>query len=1116
MSPRHAPLTIALIVATLLLAATATAESIPFTNKALNNTSVLEMLNTSNALYLLVATDSNAKLLSAELNNTLPLPNLTTTTLSVYSQKPSLATVSSLREPRYAAIALPSGEISIIDLRTNAQRIFAVPGAPLAMTYVGDTLLLLAENRGARILYAFAPTRLGWYEARLRVGNLLPNRQENIMPLNLAPVYTLKNGYIDAGDAALLVAERRVVNASTSAVLAGVVFKEGINNTLQPVSNASIYIVDPVLGAFIGTAVTSPTGSFNAPLPQNFEQVILYVSTDGSCYSFVVTKSDVVKARDDLFILNRPLIITMGMPSTLCPSQQRSYILYLVERGGEPLRPRFRVVNYNVTTTELNILLSYIKDDMLYLFTAQPTNSQDIILTVATFNTRTLELVENATRTYYLPSMPTTAAVSPDGTIAAVACSDGLLLVLANTLGTYELVWSINIGGMASGIVVKPLPRGGTYVVAAVTENGNLAVSYIDPEAQTAWPFTYSGGQPFIHVGYSFTGVTVRGDTLIVGTQRHGALLVAGITSMVSSQSIESLSPYMVTRLPLQVVDELNRPLKSFEVYYTGYVDMGGESLVVLRGRSRGTNGVAHIQVIPMLLMRIDVIPLDAYHMNVTMKLNATRLMKDSVITVPLRLLNVTISFKDEFTGGSIAAPLSVRLQSEELGFNETFIVAPNNATLLLQLKPGIYTAEVTDLSGLYYKQLTANLNITPDKREIYVNLTRIDAVVRVILKSSHSPQPNDNLLVRLVSSDGQVLSEAQVEAPTASSPRRLAFTTKYRGDASIVVEPLPVGAGKPFYRRLSMPVTIDALRVDVEAVLEPLPYILTLRLVDEQGALVEAVYKVYMYNASRLVAEAAGREVSFTLVRGNYTVEAEPLSGNLPFPLHASVRRDVALTDNATVTLSTWTVRRLVNVSFYDPYTPDKTIIDDVSLYLDGKLVATLARGTAPSLQLPLLINGSNLTAVSSQDIYQRFSRKLVPEKDVINVPLPRRLVKAVIYVVNDVGQPVGGATVTFTGVNLRYTASTISTPDGVAEATVPYGEYRICVEAAGYNPHCITAQLTTTFKTTIVATPTLLTIIMRYSNIIAITIFAVVMIAVIRLYFRKVLEKFTTEEEF
>jgi len=1091
--------------------------ALPLTAKIMEGSSILQLWNTSKALYILSADEGGAKLLEATFAAAAPLPNLTVRSLALYAAQPQLMTVNSLKNPAYAAVILPGGEVSIINLTSSLTREFAIPGKALAATFINTTLFVLADTGGTRTLYAFAPSRLGWYEARLRVGNLLPTRQENIDPLDLVTVYTLDQEGLDIGRKALLVAESRVVNATAAATLAGVIFVEDVNGTLKPLANATVYVVDPILGAFVGSTVTTDTGSFNVPLPSSFEQVVIYVDINGTCYSFTVAKSNTIKTREDLYILRKPLVLTRGAAPTICPSRQRAYRLYLVEAGVAPLSPSFRLINYNVSTTDLRILLAFNKGDKLYLVIAQPLQSSaDTMLAITVFDSKTLQQLANLTRYYYFTGSVTSATVSPDGRLLAVASSQGIILVLANMSGSYELVWSLNAGGPATALGIIPINRTDTYVIAAATSTGNLAIAYLDPARQIASPYTYSGGLPYIEVGYSFTTLAFRDGALVLGTSGEGLLAVASIANTVPNGTLSSLRPYMLTTASLRVVDELGRPIKSFLVNYTGYVEVGNKRINVISGTTVGRDGKALIKTIPILTVTLAVNPLDHIHATTTVVVNASTLLEGFTVETPLKPLNVKLVFNDTYTGGPPPVPIKVDIASEELHYNNTLIVTAANSTVTLSLKPGRYEIHVTDLSGIYYAPYAASFNVTLEKPEMVIDLERLDALVRVVFESRYRPKPNDKLIVTLETPDGRVLGRAEADAPTASTPRRIAFSTEYRGPAVIAVKPVPTYGEKPFYREMRVDVEVNSLLVETRLQLEPLPYILSVMLVDEAGKPVQTLFQVYPANTTRPIAEREGTKVNFTLTRGNYTIKAIPVSKKLPFPLYKTVEERIELVANTSIKLNTTTIRRLTNITIYDPFSPDRKLIDDISVILDGRLVATLAKGTEPTITLPLLLEGSNITFVSKHNIYQKLSKIVKPSNKTMKLAIPRVLIKAIVYVVNDVSQPVGGATVTFTGLDLRYSATTISTPDGAAEATVPYGSYRICVEASGYNPTCITASLTSAFKTTIVLAPKPLTVMMRYSNLIAITVFAIVMVVVVRTYFKKVLERFTTEEEF
>jgi len=1109
-------LALAVLLASALAAATARAEQPPFTAEYLTNSSVAFLWNTSKAVYAVTVDGGRARLLALNLTSPAPLPRISARLLAEYAAKPQTAAIDSYISPHYIGVVLPTSQVELLKLADGSVHEYAISGTPVASAFVNTTFLVLSREAKGNALYAFSPSKLGWYEARLRVGDLLPTRRENINPLSLVPVRTLTPSGVDVGRKAVMIAESKAVNVTAGATLAGMVFTSGANATLIPLQNATVYVVDLTLGALVGAATTTTTGSFTAPAPTGFKQLVLYVQAKRGCYSFTITPNDVIKVRADYFILRNPLVIRNNTLPTLCPSEQRPYRLFLVEPSRNPLTPTFTPINLNITTTSLNILLAFEQNNTLYIIVSVPTK-QGLTLQIIPVNEATLNPIPENIRTYYIGAEPVLAEVSADGKLVLVTLSNGEVLVANRSDGAYQLLWSTSIDSKPTAASIGRTSSPNYYSIAVGSANGNLAVVYINPVVGNVHVYTYREGLPYIETRYHASSSVFRKGDLILATSNRGIAAIAAIASSVHQGYLHSLTPYRLTEAKIRVVDEIGRPLRRFNISYKAFMDVNGSRILVLNETRTGSNGIAEIGVIPVLTYNITITPLDGIHVPVERSnITGSTLLTNTAFKVNLRILDVELRLVDTYTGGAPQAPLKIHIYNNTLNINLSITLRKGAGVAVVKLKPGTYRVQVRDLSSLYYHPLEERVTVTPENRTLTISLARLAAIVRVILLSKYNPTPNDKLHVELLKPDGEKLAGIEVQAPTRQTPRRVAFATAYRGVALLRIRPLPQNGTAPFYREVTVQVNISSLHINKRIELQPMLYVVKISLVNEKNKPVNATYYVYVFNTTKVVAKASGINAEFKLTRGKYDVRAVPDSGKLPFPLYKSVKKTVDVAGNLSIVLKTVKVRILTNITVFDPYSPTRVLIDDLRVYLDGKPVGTLKKGTKPLLRLPLSIKSSNITFKSVHGIYKDYHRSVKPSNKTVKIAVPRKLIKTVVYVVNDVGEPVGGATVSFTGVDTRYATSSISAPDGTAEATLPYGKYRVCVAASGYNQACTTALIAKPFKTTIVVTPKPMTIVMRYSSLIAITVFAIVMVVIVRTYFRKVLERFTTEEEF
>ena len=1100
-----------------VLAITATAQEAtpPYTITLLENQTIIKLYNTSKGILVIGSANDTTYIDLVHVNSSSPIPAASFKILARHRGTPLFTAVNSLSDPRYYAGVLRDGTVIIIDLATGGSQEFATPGTPLSATFIGDTLLVLEASPKGNVLYAFTPRELGWYEARLRIGNLLPNRRENTVPLSLTPIFSLNGGRIDYSGKAILLAETKPLNATKGATLAGVLLYRSGNNTPTPIAGAEVYVIDTLTGAIVGKTTTSKTGSFNAPLPAKFNQVTLYVKINTTCYSFIVSEKDATKLSGNIYILKNPLILSPDYPPTVCPSIRKNYGIAIIEPGPSPLLPRIVFTNVNITTRGLNILLAYQKDNILYLVARNETNSGEI-LEILAVNTSTMTPITSLTRYYYTASTPVSASISPDGKVVAVTMSNSLMYIIAKKLGAYELVWSLRPGEGRIYVAAKRVPNTPYYALVSSTDKGAVTIAYIDLVTLKGYISTLHEGIPYISTGFEATGVTLSGAAAVIATRNTGIAIINNICNRLMNTSLTTLDPYTVRRIKLRVIDELGRPVKKFQLHVIETSTVNGRRITLLDTEVEGFNGTAVAPIIPSALVQLVVKPLDTIHSEAKIQAKGYDVIAKPLVKVLLKPLRVVIILRDEYTGSPPVVPLTISLKYSLTNMTKV-VKLPPGSNLTLTLKPGVYQLQVEDTTGHYYYPLKARIRVLPNQTTYNFTLRRIPALLKILIKAESVQKPLDRLHVTLTSPEGKVLAEVDTPPPTNPNVvREVDIATKYRGTAILTIKPVPQGMPVPYFHETRRTVTINKTMLKLVISLKPALYMLKVQLIaNDTGVALPALFTVT--TKGNIVAKAKGTTAEFRLERGNYTVTAEPLKPpKLPFPLYGHAAANVTLAGNVSIRLTATPVRKLTNITIRDPYSPNGRLIDTVTVILDGVKAATIGKGKPARVTLPLLVKGSNVTLASAHKIYPTKSKVLKPSSKPISILYPRRAYKATVYVVNDIGKPVGGATVTFSGIDVRYSSSTITLPDGSAEATLPYGKYRVCVNAAGYNSACTTASVTTTFKTTIVLTPKPLTIITRYMNLIAITVFAAVMIVIIRMYFKKVLEKFTTEEEF
>ncbi len=1106
-------LLIASMVALLLTAsATASAQARPPIATILySNISIREIIANSHTLIVAGENSSSATIIGLRFyNNTLlPTPH---ELFQLFTDKDlSLFTVDSITEPKLIGLAYADGTIDIYKVGSGVVTSFAVPEPPTRMAFLNRTLVVFTTFQGGT-LYAIMPGKLGWYEARLRIGDLLPSRKEHLTPLSLYPVYNA-DGVLDYSGKAIVVA--KVANTAIRTVeLRGVI--EVLNkNTTQPLSGTKLYVYLPAQGMVLSETVTGSNGNFSVKVPAGLNPTTqLYVSAYGRCYYFTLKHSMVTKTTTG-YILSKPLLLNNATLAPSCPVSITQYRLLLAEPYNSTYTIRLKSFPVNVTSPKFDILTAFMHNNILYVVVSSPSIAIGPLaldapsIVVLAFNATTLAPLYNLWRYYYTGGPALEATVSDDAGTLTVAVDNGVYYVLRLVNNTYELVWTSTVAGKPVGLAV--LRSGNSYLLAAVSSSGNLALDRLAYAAQLFVPLARSDGKPYIVTGYKATGVALVNGTLAVGL----SVGVLAVTGLPQATPITSIKQIMLSTSTLRVVDELGRPLKRFRVKYTLTLPYDGATLTLLKGMTEGLNGNAVVPCIPGGRLATNIVPLDKLHVPVYAAFTCNDAMLH--VTVPLKRFNIKLTVLDSYNESVPLTSLNVTIVSRTYNYYTSFMY--QGRPVILQLKPGVYNVTVTDPTGLYYYPYQGEIIVRANEN-VTIMVARKPADIIVEIGSDYTPTPNDVLNVQLVTRNGTRLYQTTVGAPIRGKPIKLDIKTLYRGPAGIIVEPRsPEKNYAPFYSMASKIISINGTKTYVYIKLVPKLYTLSVYVLDMKGNPINATITVYTNESKAPIAAAKNKAIAkFSLIRGRYLVSIEPTPiPNTTLRMYSIVKAWVSLLKgDTTFKAIVKKIREYVNITIRDPYSPNGQLIDNVIVYIDGSRYTVIPKGKVGKIRVPLLYKGSNFTLISENKRYPRYERKLLPSKKPLIILYKREFYKLTVYIVNDIGKPLPGATVTMTGINVKYAATTISNADGSAVYRLPLGEYEVCIKAAGYKPKCMTVNLLRNMQLSIVMTPLPLTIIMRYINIIAIIVFAIVMIVIIRLYFKKVLEKFATEEEF
>lgn len=276
------------------------------------------------------------------------------------------------------------------------------------------------------------------------------------------------------------------------------------------------------------------------------------------------------------------------------------------------------------------------------------------------------------------------------------------------------------------------------------------------------------------------------------------------------------------------------------------------------------------------------------------------------------------------------------------------------------------------------------------------------------------------------------------------------------------------------------------------------------------------ASISIYDQSGSPVFRGATSQEGTTLVPRiafGDYVVEVEPSNRSLYTAFRGSVR-----VDSGDIVLRVNRTLHPVTIVLTDPISGRPIAPLRISVYISGKLVHAedLGAGTSSTnVSLPFGDARIVVEQLGGQQIYTRIEASATIDVGggVVEVTLVRRILEYAVRVVNDLGQPIQGATVTIRSAENPALENTLTTGgDGAVSIKVPYSTYTVEVAARGYNR--VEARLpidggSVTFQ----LQPTIQTLVERYIAVIAAAGLVVALVVVSRML-RRYIEKRMVEE--
>ncbi|BEP17674.1 hypothetical protein PYJP_10260 [Pyrofollis japonicus] len=1027
----------------------------------------------------------------------------------------SAVALDSLLDPLSVAIGF-ANKVLIIDLAQNTTTFFAVLGNIHKIYPYGPRAYIVLTDKGVFAIRSYKDT---WFEARPVIGTLLEKKREGVKIDDIIPVLISRNSSLEY--TYLLVAKEEVAPAATIQVPIEVLWANG-----SLVNSGLLYLV---VSHTLVSEATITNGSTMIAIPKSQPKLMFYAKIDKRCYGPIVVPLDQLISQN----ISKPLLIepNMTVPCQLLTMfSKQNYLAILSPEGNLTLKEYPLQRTTTNTLGNINVLLAYMDSDRIYLWISGSRSkvfTTEDFIAILVFARKDFSPLIQLWR-YYAGIKATYVAVSTDTKLVAIGTSSGDIYIAEKTEnGSYALKWSLPL--LSQIRTISLVKARNEYILSGSDSKGNVALAVITgdkpPRIYTIStnnePFVYFNGLQAFFIEKSFNNTlyavipTVKGLTVLTNVNK---VIDKGVT-------IKSFNDFIVGTARITVINEDNEPIKGFKAITKILL---GNTTVLQREVVSETN-IADVPCFKYAFTQVIIEPFEKEkYENIVKTINCSSTSityDDIIIKIPYKKYNVSLSIRDSYTKAPPLVDLEVYVH--DIKRNKTYVYHyPANVSVisLKHLIPGNYTIRVLDPSGILYRE-SATSALIPQELNISIEVNRrpITTIVRLspsqdVKKALVDTTNLDILLVKVYGKNGEKLFEYHVKAPL--QPTDISFTTLYRGDAIIeIIDLPPTGYGKLFADiKYNVHIPLDKPTTMITVRLVPMKHPVSIETYSEGEKPVKTLIKIYYVNATKpvITSESMNGKISIELIKGKYCLEAIPLEEYLGFKLYMTNKTcfEVKGIDRENISILVKRGRKISNIIIVDSISKGGKIIDNITVVLDGKEVASLAKGKVHRLALPILINGSTISIKSANNVYKNLEKKVKPQKKDIVLKLVRNSYKYTLVIMSTEGEKITGATVTITGIdnilNLKY----VSDENGQVSINIPYGTYKVCASSPGYYLKCLVSTIHASASYIVKLKPTPATLIKKYIIPITIAIVGAILIVAVRMYFKRVLERLSTEE--
>ncbi len=1092
-----------LVISTYSLAANASVSELdkPF-GLTVNIGNVYMFKKLANNIYLL-GIDKNGKNYVAlvEINATIPPSVHILANISVPS-KPCCIAVDDESNP--LLIGIVYGEtILIYDFASGKQIQFALRGKPLRIYPVGEKSFIVLTDKA---LIAVKYNENGWFEERILVGNLLENKREGRHIFDILPIYRngLNYSYINVAE------EAAAYDVRAQALLLW--------------NNGTLIKNGQLIGLIREKSITTPfsqivNGTATLLLLPGSYNLSLFLKQGSVCIKGPTIQ---VKAGANT-LLRLGTIMFSNTSITACPEPLEARYLVLIGPGFPP-KEIVLPDSSSQKLGDIKLLAAYILNKHLYIWITGANSkifTRDKFVAVLVYDTDTLKPLTNLWR-FYDGVEATQLIFSKDYKVVAFSSQNKIYIAIMKN-NTYYLAWSLPLQDTVNSISITKYDNG--YLMLSISKSSKIQLAFIKESHPPTILTLSSYNTPWISLrGAQIGYISTKPMLYVVISSPKGLTIITNMDKTIQrSIYIKNIYNYMVGYVGIIVYNPDGEIIKD----YTVEANLTYHNVTLLSMKTTTSNGEARIPCISYGSVNALIIPLnrELYRTKlIHINCSNTEIKYDDInITLPYVHHKLILSIVDKYSNTPPLHNLEIVLIDIKRNITRRVIYpAKADSIVIKDLVPGKYLIRIIDPKGTLYEPKQVNISIMKDMF-VKISISRKPVIVTIRLiprlsKAAKNMQIPDKLNIT-VHVNRKTLFNYMVMAPS-KAPIDISFTTLYRGAATIEIRDIPApGYGKIFKDiRKTIYIGTESTSFLYNIILQQLEHPVTIHIVTPSNKPLRHILEVYPANSTTPLRTVNSTTTAYELFLpiGHYCFHVIPLAEYLGFKLYKPVTYCSKITgaENQVISIKVKRLRKLANITIIDPLSRGGVILDNITITLDGRTVASLPKGKPKTLTLPLLLNGSTISIDSEHDVYKPLKKNVKPQRKPLILKIIRTPFKYELTILSTHGKTLAGAVVTINGMDnilhLKYTAN----EKGMISITLPYGTYHICVSRPGYITKCYTLGIHASASDVITLKPTLATIIRGYIIPITIVVIGVLLVLVTRAYFKRVLERLSEEE--